>query len=93
MRNVFPAVRLPQPQCEEWEWQLQAACHAMPASMFFPTTETGRSARARRECEAKRVCAACPVIERCRRHALETFEPHGIWGGLTARERLRVLRG
>ena len=92
MRNVFPTLRLPRPHCEEWEWQLEAACHAMPASMFFPNRETGVYDRTRREREAKRVCATCPVIEQCRRHALETHEAHGIWGGLTALERLRVLQ-
>lgn len=92
MRTVFPALELPQPNCEEWEWQLEAACHAMPASLFFPSTDIVGHARARREREAKRICAACPVIERCRRHALDAHEAHGIWGGMTALERSRVLQ-
>ena len=37
-------------------------------------------------------CRRCPVLEQCRRHALEVQEPYGIWGGLTEYERQRALR-
>jgi WhiB family redox-sensing transcriptional regulator len=33
------------------------------------------------------------VIEPCRRHALATREPYGVWGGLTEDERRLALRG
>jgi WhiB family redox-sensing transcriptional regulator len=36
---------------------------------------------------AKTVCAACPVIQQCRQHALAVREPYGVWGGLTEDER------
>ena len=53
-----------------------------------------------REAAAKAVCAACPVIEQCRKHSLKVREPYGVWGGLTeddreaiyAEQRGRVLR-
>ena len=38
--------------------------------------------------EAKALCAACPVRAECLEFALETGQVHGIWGGLTAQERL-----
>lgn len=41
---------------------------------------------------AKAVCARCPVLEQCRDWAVETGEPHGVWGGLDEDER-RVRRG
>ncbi|MFV9429029.1 WhiB family transcriptional regulator [Rhodococcus aetherivorans] len=44
-------------------------------------------ARARLEKLAKDVCRRCPVLAACRDHALCTRELHGIWGGMTARER------
>ncbi len=91
MRKVFPTLVLPPPKCEEWEWQMDAACHAMPASMFFPPTGIGGYARALRERDAKRICSVCPVIGRCRQYALNTHEAHGVWGGMTAQERLRLL--
>ena len=37
------------------------------------------------------ICAACPVREACLEHALAVREKHGVWGGLTERERRRVI--
>jgi WhiB family redox-sensing transcriptional regulator len=31
--------------------------------------------------EAKRICAACPVLAPCLQGALERREPWGVWGG------------
>ena len=42
--------------------------------------------------EAKSICALCPVRQACLEFALTTREKHGVWGGLTERERRRVLR-
>jgi len=42
--------------------------------------------------EAKAICAECPVREACLEYALTTREKEGVWGGMTARERRRVLR-
>ena len=59
--------------------------------MFYhPENERGPS-RARREREAKQVCAQCPVIASCRNWALVAREPYGVWGGLSAEERESVL--
>ena len=42
--------------------------------------------------EAKAICGLCPVREPCLEHALVVREKLGVWGGLTERERRRVLR-
>ena len=34
----------------------------------------------------------CPVRETCLEYALTVREKNGVWGGLTERERRRVLR-
>ncbi len=52
--------------------------------MFFP----GRGESAR---PARQVCAACPVRQQCLDYAITNRIGHGIWGGLTERER-RALR-
>ncbi|WP_081597718.1 WhiB family transcriptional regulator [Gordonia hirsuta] len=66
-------------------------CRGLDSAMFFhPDGERG-PARIRRERQAKQICAACPVIDQCRSHALATDETYGIWGGLTEHERT-VLR-
>jgi WhiB family redox-sensing transcriptional regulator len=42
--------------------------------------------------QAKKICAACPVLAECRAHALEN-EEYGVWGGLTANQRREVRLG
>lgn len=41
---------------------------------------------------AKAICASCTVSEECLEYALLVREKDGVWGGTTARERLRILR-
>lgn len=83
--------RLPEPTTQAWDWQVQAACRGMASSLFFhPWGERG-SSREERDRRAKEVCGACPVIDACRRHALEVQEQYGVWGGLSEEERLVLL--
>ncbi|WP_308116944.1 WhiB family transcriptional regulator [Pseudonocardia sp. WMMC193] len=84
--------RLPPALLEQWEWQKHAACRGMDSTLFFhPEAERGPS-RTAREQRAKQICAACPVLETCRRHALSAEEPYGVWGGLSEHERLSLTR-
>jgi hypothetical protein len=55
--------------------------------VFFP----GRGAPAE---PARQICARCPVRQPCLDYALSHAITHGIWGGLTERDRrpLRVHR-
>ena len=53
--------------------------------LFFP--ERGGSSA-----PAKRVCSTCPVKERCAAYAIDNFERHGVWGGLSERERRRLRK-
>lgn len=85
--------RLPGPNADIWDWQLEGSCRGMDSGSFFhPDGERG-PARARREARAKAVCRACPVLELCREHALAVHEPYGVWGGLSENERERIIRG
>ena len=73
-----------------WEWQLEAACAGEDTSIFYQAdNERGASVR-RRELKAKAICARCPVIDDCLKNALETHEPYGVWGGMSADERFRL---
>lgn len=89
-RPTIPVYRSPQnlppPVLDEWSWQLHGSCRDYPAEVFFPDEVRGRGLRTREE-KAKQICRACPVLDRCRRHALTAPEPYGIWGAMTARER------
>lgn len=62
-----------------------AACTEYPTDLFFPPSGTdGR--------EAKQICAECPSRAACLDWALEVREPFGVFGGMTAAERYRLLR-
>ena len=78
---------LPGARADEWDWQLGANCRNMDVSIFFPSTGARGGSLSDQERRAKSVCRSCPVIERCRMHAMQVGEPHGIWGGMTSRER------
>jgi WhiB family redox-sensing transcriptional regulator len=83
--------RLPPPTTDHWDWQLRAACRGADVTAFYhPSQERSRS-RERRIERAKAVCAQCPVLSACRRHALSTREPYGVWGGLSEDERAGIL--
>ncbi|MFE7118528.1 WhiB family transcriptional regulator [Streptomyces sp. NPDC057654] len=72
------------------EWLLLAACREEEPELFFPIGNT-TPALLQTE-EAKDVCRRCPVMEQCRRWALETAEEYGIWGGLSENERSAARR-
>ena len=62
-----------------------AACRGAETAVFFPVSDTFAD-------EAKAVCAGCPVAGQCLEYALETHQSDGVWGGLTAVERHRLVR-
>ena len=66
-------------------WQDSAACTGIDPAIFFP--ESGDPVG-----PAKALCRACPVREQCLAVALERGEVHGVWGGLSAKERRKYRR-
>jgi WhiB family transcriptional regulator, redox-sensing transcriptional regulator len=82
---------LPGPIIDKWEWQLQGACRDEDTALFFhPEGERGPRREAR-EAAAKAICARCPVLRECARHALASREPYGVWGGMSEAEREAVI--
>jgi WhiB family transcriptional regulator, redox-sensing transcriptional regulator len=65
-------------------WRGRAGCRGADLEVFFP----GRGESAE---PAQRICAACPVRQACLDYAISYGIVHGIWGGLTERDR-RALR-
>lgn len=61
-------------------WRSRAACRTAAPDLFFP--ETGENAAA-----AKAICAACPVRAECLAYAVSVPEGHGVFGGLSEKER------
>jgi len=66
------------------DWEDRAACRAADADLFFAPGGT-------QEYRAKAVCRDCPVRFECLAYALRYRVEHGVWGGLTDRERRKVL--
>ncbi|MET8766807.1 WhiB family transcriptional regulator [Streptomyces sp. NPDC004658] len=66
------------------EWEIQAKCRtADPEELFVEGAAQNR---------AKALCSGCPVRTECLAHALDHRIEHGIWGGMTERERRALLR-
>jgi len=66
-------------------WRAHATCAQMDPDLFF-------AAGAIEHKVAKRICRSCPVRRECLAYAMEAPVDHGIWGGLTERERRRFRR-
>ncbi|MFZ0060174.1 MAG: WhiB family transcriptional regulator [Acidimicrobiales bacterium] len=66
-------------------WRQRAACRGLDPEVFHPLSDEEAE-------DAKAVCARCPVRQMCLEHAIVHREREGVWGGLTERERRRMLR-
>lgn len=62
-------------------WREQALCSRQDINMFFST----HGWRA-----AIQVCDVCVVKGRCLEFAVENEIEHGVWGGLTAKQRKEI---
>jgi WhiB family redox-sensing transcriptional regulator len=70
-------------------WMDDAACAGLDPGLFFPELgEEGDSV-----VQAKAVCETCPVQAECLEFSVVNFEKHGIWGGLTEKQRRRLRQG
>jgi WhiB family redox-sensing transcriptional regulator len=76
--------RLAEPP-EDLSWRDAGLCAEVDPELFFP--EKGGTAA-----PAKRVCRSCPVRAECLDYALGRDVQHGVWGGLSERERRRLKR-
>ncbi|MFG2606609.1 WhiB family transcriptional regulator [Streptomyces sp. NPDC048514] len=68
----------------EWEWDAAAKCRTVDAETLFVEGAAQNGAKA--------LCIGCPVGTECLAHALDHRIEHGIWGGMTERERRNLLR-
>jgi WhiB family transcriptional regulator, redox-sensing transcriptional regulator len=73
-----------------WSWRAHAACRPVDSALFFGGDGERQRVRRRRERRAKAICATCPVLVPCRSYALVRREAHGVWGGLSERDRALV---
>jgi WhiB family redox-sensing transcriptional regulator len=58
--------------------------------LFYNEDHNLKGERRQNETRAKRLCQICPVLDRCRRYAIEERELYGVWGGMTELERHKL---
>ncbi|MEZ7004983.1 WhiB family transcriptional regulator [Streptomyces sp. AD55] len=85
--SIFPRPKAPISLPLPPHWSEHAACSLEEAGLFFPADGDTITLK-----EAKAVCSGCRVQSDCRRSALDRGEQHGVWGGLSERERRALLR-
>ncbi|WP_080737185.1 WhiB family transcriptional regulator [Rhodococcoides fascians] len=79
---------LPAPTAEMWQWQLRARCRGKDSTIFFDYGNAQSNISAETDlAAARRICNACPVMQKCLDHAVASNESFGVWGGLTPEER------
>lgn len=66
------------------EWKLEGICRTADPEQWFPDLGS-------RPTIAKKLCAKCPVIDNCLADALSRREKFGVWGGLSERERRKLV--
>lgn len=75
------------PAWQSWMWQNDAACRGEDLVLFFGPDGERQPERDIRERKARAICARCPVLRQCQDYSVNSFEQHGLWGGLTTDER------
>ena len=82
----------PETRSAEDDWRTDGACLKYYNELriddpWFPLSEAPSAA-----VEGKRICGSCPVQDMCLARALDRKEKHGIFGGMTAKERANLIR-
>lgn len=81
---------------KDMSWLDEARCNGADVELFYPQRDKETYKNVANE--AKKFCfgstgkTPCPVRTECLWFAVESDEQHGIWGGLSHRERNAVVR-
>jgi WhiB family redox-sensing transcriptional regulator len=70
-------------------WRDQALCAQIGFVDFHPDKHARNMERTN---IAKRICSMCDVQQECLEYSLLVGDDHGIWGGLSPRERQKLRR-
>ncbi len=69
----------------EIDWPKEAKCYILNVDMFPRSADEQRYV-------AEGICFSCRVRRDCLVEALNRREDHGVWGGMTERERRKLLK-
>lgn len=77
-------------------WRENARCAGEDTEQFFPPRDKTKyktiAAEAKSHCFGVNGNNPCPVRQECLWYAIESDEVHGIWGGMSHRERNALVR-
>lgn len=77
-------------------WREKARCSGEDTEIFYPIRDKDTyktvASQAKAMCFGPSGKTPCPVRKECLWYALEDDEQHGIWGGLSHRERNALVR-
>jgi WhiB family redox-sensing transcriptional regulator len=77
-------------------WRERAACQGADTELFYPPRDKTRyskiASEAKEYCNGAKDIPPCPVRADCFWFAVVTDEQHGIWGGMSHRERNAFVR-
>jgi WhiB family redox-sensing transcriptional regulator len=80
----------------EMSWRENARCQDADTEIFYPPRDkelySSIASKARTFCLGESGNNHCPVRAFCLWEAIETDESHGIWGGMSHRERNALVR-
>lgn len=91
LNNARNSLHNLRPVYDEWEWQEESNCQGADSELFFLDPQARGKNKSDKEDAAKKICRGCPVVQQCLNHALSVPEFFGVWGGMTANERNRIL--
>lgn len=78
------------------KWTEKARCAGADTEIFFPPRDKALyskvAAQAKVYCLGENGTSLCPVRSQCLLEAIKTNEQHGIWGGMSHRERNALVR-
>ena len=80
----------------EYAWRYKARCSGEDTDIFYPPRDKNQykviAGKAKSFCFGENGKTYCPVRTECLWDAVSRDEPHGIWGGLSHRERNALVR-
>ena len=80
----------------EHSWRYDARCQGEDTDLFYPPRDKEHykeiATKAKSFCLGDNKKNPCPVQKECLWDAVRSEEPHGIWGGLSHRERNALIR-
>jgi WhiB family redox-sensing transcriptional regulator len=80
----------------EYSWRYEARCSGQDTDIWYPPRDKTQykviATQAKSFCLGETGKNPCPVKSECLWDAVSRDEPHGIWGGLSHRERNALIR-